>query len=171
MTETQRDIASFLIRFTQDLWRTSAGDPEVQWRGVIKHVQGEDEIAFTDFAEALKFMQGHLAQLTINALSGGSKMDQEKALQEGFKLWEQFANSYSTMMFEAMERTIQQSETIRKQMDRAVEETLKTWQFPGKPAEGQPINQVLGELNSQVTELSKKIEHLEKTISKIETEN
>ena len=62
MTDTQRDVASFLIRFTQDLWRSPTGDPQIAWRGHIRHVQGETEETFTDFAEALKFIQDHLAQ-------------------------------------------------------------------------------------------------------------
>ena len=165
MTDTQRDVASFLVRFTQDLWRNTAGEPESQWRGRIRHVQGEEELTFTDFAQALRFIQGHLAQLTLSSIPGGSKMDQEKALSGSFKLWEQFANSYSNMMFEAMERTIQQSEAIRSQMDQAVEETMKTMRLPVKSDESQVIVSI-NELSEKVDALAKKLDKLEKTLAK-----
>jgi polyhydroxyalkanoate synthesis regulator protein len=163
--ETQRDIASFLIRFTQDLWRTPQGDPELEWRGVIRHVQGEAELGFTDFADALKFIQDHLAQLTVNAMPGDSKMDQEKALTAGLKLWEQFASSYSDMMVDAMERTIEGSEALKKQMDRAVEQTLKTWAKPSK-AKGNEIGPMLQDLAAQIKTLTDRIDQLENKLSK-----
>jgi hypothetical protein len=162
--DTQRDVASFLIRFTQDLWRSPEGDPELQWRGMVRHVQGEEELGFTDFAEALQFIQAHLAQLTLNALPGGSKMDQEKALGDGFKLWEQFASSYSKMMLEAMERTLEGSEALKKQMNRAVEQTMKTWPLPGKET-GSDITAMVQELAAQVQALTEKVDQLEKKLT------
>ena len=163
MSETQRDVASFLIRFTQDLWRNQEGEPELQLRGRIRHVQGDQEIPFTDFSEAVQFIQEHLAQLTLEALPGGSEMEQEKALKDGFKIWEDFASSYSTMMFEAMERTIDQSEAIKRQMDKAVEESLKTWQPQAASSEDQ-IAAALAELSDQVAALVGRIEKLEDAV-------
>ena len=167
MSQTQRDVASFLIRFTQDLWRNSNGEPEVAWRGAIRHVQGEEQISFTDFAEAMQFIQGHLAQLTLDALPGGTKMDQEKALKDSFKLWEQFANSYSNMMFEAMERTIQQSEAIKDQMNKTVQESLKSWRGPAKSDEAGQFTAVLTEMSAQIEALAEKVGKLEKAITKM----
>ena len=162
MSETQRDVASFMIRFTQDMWRNTAGDPELQFRGRINHVQGDEEITFTDFSEAVRFIQEHLAQLTLDALPGDSKMDQEKALRDSFKLWEEFTNSYSSMMFDAMERTIDQSETIKRQMDEAVKESMKTWQ-PQMKAEEDQIAAALASLSVQIEALAARIENLEAT--------
>lgn len=164
MTDTQRDVASFLIRFTQDLWRNPAGDPKIAWRGHIQHVQGEAEKTFTDFADALSFIQDHLAQLTIGALPGADQGDQEKALKEGFKLWEQFANSYSTMMFETLERTMAQSESIKVQMDKAVAKTLEAWKMPGSPGQRE-VEATIVEIRAQIEALAKKITELERTIA------
>ena len=169
MSETQRDVASFMIRFTQDMWRNANGDPELQYRGRIRHVQGDEEIDFTDFSEAVRFIQEHLAQLTLEALPGGSKMDQEKALRDGFKLWEEFTTSYTSMMFDAMEQTIDQSEAIKRQMDKAVEESMKTWQ-PQMSAEEDQIAAALASLSGQIEALAARIENLEAT-SKENKEN
>lgn len=74
-----RNIASFVLRFTQELWEDAQQEPHVRWRGHIRHVQGEEENRFTDFAEAASFMQRHLTQLTIDLLSKkGEGISQEK---------------------------------------------------------------------------------------------
>jgi hypothetical protein len=91
-------------------------------------------------------------------------MEQEKALREGFKLWEQFTSSYSNMMFEAMERTLEGSETLKKQMDKAVEQTMKTWSLPAKGADSE-LAAMVQELVAQVQTLTEKVAQLENKIS------
>lgn len=160
MTRTHRDIASFVLRFTQDLWQDAQGEPRVQWRGHIRHVQGDDESRFTDFAEAVGFIQRHLMEMTLEAVQGEAALDQSKAVRESFKLWETFANSYAEMMSATMERTMQQSEAFRKQMDDAVQKTLQAWQAPtaANPSE---IVEALNDLRAQVRTLSEKVDRLE----------
>jgi thiamine pyrophosphokinase len=164
---TQRNVASFMLRLTQDMWQDENGEPRVQWRGYINHVQGEAEKTFTDFAEALAFIQNQLNELTLNAIPGGAQMDQEKVLKESFKLWEQFASSYSSMMFETMEKTIQQSKAIREQMDEAVGEALKSWPVSA-PVAGtdSELLETLKGMQTQLEQLTKKVEMLEKAAAK-----
>lgn len=163
MLKTQRDIASFVLRFTQDLWEDTNGEPRVEWRGKIHHVQGDEESRFTDFTEAVAFMQQHLMQLTHDAVTGSSTMDPEKTMKESFKLWQDFANTYTDMMFGAMERTVEQSEAFRKQMDEAVKRTMEGWQ--PATANQDEVLQALKDLQSQVQTLSKKIDKLEKSLN------
>lgn len=163
MIKTQNNIASFVLRFTQELWRDAQGEPHVQWRGHIRHVQGDEEDRFTDFAEAVAFIQRYLTQLTLEALTGGQPMNQEKVLQESFKIWEQFASSYTDMMFETMQHTVKQSEAFREQFDQAAERALKTWQLSPQP----PYRELVAALNSlqsQVETLTSKVENLEKSL-------
>ena len=122
--KAQRDIASFVLRFTQEQWRDPQGEPRVQWRGHIRHVQGDEEVRFTDFAEAVTFIQRYLMQLTLNSLPGGDQMEQEKVLHESLKLWEQFATSYTNMMFDAMDRAMQQSEVLKEHMEKAAGQAM-----------------------------------------------
>ncbi|RME44517.1 MAG: hypothetical protein D6791_12995 [Chloroflexi bacterium] len=163
MMKTQRDVASFVLRFTQELWQDAQGDPHIQWRGQIRHVQGDEETRFTDFTDAVAFMQRYLTQLTLDALPGGDKVDEEKVLRESFKLWEQFASSYTDMMFEAIERTMKQSEAFKQQMDEAVENALKAWQLPVQSDQRQIIEALNG-LQAQVQALAEKVENLEKAL-------
>ncbi len=156
MTKTH-NIASFVLRFTQDLWQDMQGEPHVRWRGQIRHVQGDEEDRFTDFAEAVTFMQRYLTQLTMDTLSGDESMSQEKVFQESFKLWEQFASSYSDMMFQAMEQTIKQSEAFQEQ-------TVKTWQLPIQPNQDQ-ISEAFDKLQDQIKTLTNRVELLEKELA------
>lgn len=159
MMNAQRNIASFVLRFTQDIWQDERGEPRVEWRGHIRHVQDDEETRFTDFAEVVTFIQQHLAQLTLDALEGGN-MDQEKTLHESFRLWEQFTSSYMDMVFEGMEQTLKQSEAIREQMSSAVQQALSSWGFPAR-ADQSEVVEALNRLQEQVQSLARKVERLE----------
>jgi len=166
MTDTQRDVASFVLRFTQDLWQDGQGEPHVEWRGHIRHIQGDEETRFTDFSEAVTFIQRYLMQLTLgtlDTLQGGGTMDQEKTLHESFKLWENFASSYTNMMFEAMEQTMKQSEVFKERMDDAVKESLQAWR-PSTPEDPGQVVEALQALQAQIQALTDKGDSLEKTM-------
>ena len=87
-------------------------------------------------------------------------MDQDKVLHESFKLWEQFATTYSSIMFDAMEQTIKQSEALKEQMDEAVGQALKTWQIPITTDQDKTV-EIINELSSQVEALAERIAALE----------
>jgi len=48
MSETV--ISSFILRFTQEV------EAQSPWRGVVRHVQSDEEARFTRMEEALRFM-------------------------------------------------------------------------------------------------------------------
>jgi hypothetical protein len=162
MTKTD-NIASFVLRFTQELWQDERGEPQVQWRGHIRHVQGDEEDRFTDFAEAVAFIQRYLTQLTLDAISGSSPMSQEKVLSESFKLWEKFASSYTGMMFQAMEQTISRSEAMKQYLDDATKKALSAWQLPTQPNQDQFV-EALGKLQNQLQVLTERVERLENAV-------
>lgn len=163
-----RNIASFVLRFTQELWEDAQQEPHVRWRGYIRHVQGEEENRFTDFAEAASFMQRHLTQLTIDSLSKKQEgMSQEKMIQESFKLWEQFASSYTNMMFSAMEQGIKQSQAFRDQIDETREKIFRAWQFPLNPnfnSNGESLEEKVDQLQNQVNDLLHRVKELEEKL-------
>lgn len=163
MIKTQNNIASFVLRFTQEVWRDAQGEPHVQWRGHIRHVQGDEEDRFTDFAEAVTFIQRYLAQLTLEALSGGQNISQEKVLGESFKVLEQFTSSYADMMLGAIEQTVKQSQTFKEQIDHATERALKAWQI-SVPSDQKQLVEVLTSLQAQLQTLTEKVERLEKAV-------
>jgi len=154
------NVASFVLRFTQEMWQDTQGEPHVRWRGHIRHVQGNQEERFTDFAEAVTFIQRYLTELTADSLAGDKNVSQEKIFKESFKLWEQFASSYSNMMFQAMEQTVKQSETLKEQMDEATKRALNAWQLPEQPSE-EKVLEALNNLQAQMQALTDKVAKLE----------
>jgi hypothetical protein len=159
------NVASFVLRFTQELWQDTLGEPHVRWRGHIRHVQGDEEERFTDFAEAVTFIQRYLTELTLDSLAGDESVSQEKVFKENFKLWEEFASSYSNMMYQAMEQTVKQSESFKDQMDEATKQALNAWQLPGQLNQ-EKILEALNTLQAQIKTLTDRLENLEETIQK-----
>ena len=174
----QRDIASFVLRFTQDLWRDDGGDPRVEWRGHIRRVQDGEELRFTDIAEAMNFIQNSLMQVTANALPKEDQSYRDKAMRESLKLWEVFAESYTTLFVNAMEKSVKQSEAFQKQVNETVEQVMKPWWLmglPGQVTEKKPVEattqstdvnaeilQTLAALRGELELLNAKVDRLEK---------
>jgi len=71
-------------------------------------------------------------------------------------------------MFEAVEHSLQQSETVKKQMQDAVEKTLTAWQVPVVPKNNSSqteLVELLRSLQNQIETLSKRVADLEATLT------
>ncbi|MEW5956565.1 MAG: hypothetical protein AB1801_02495 [Chloroflexota bacterium] len=69
-------IASFILRFTQE--QTSGSEAAARgWRGVIRHVQTQEEIHFVQIQDALAFMARYidLTGKSINKMKGERECD------------------------------------------------------------------------------------------------
>ncbi|CAN5825675.1 hypothetical protein BH10CHL1_BH10CHL1_17650 [soil metagenome] len=176
--KAQRDIASFVLRFTQELWQDPQGEPRVEWRGHIRHVQDGDEFRFTELTEVMNFIQQSLLKLTMDCMPKEDKMYQDKALRESFKLWEKFATSYTEVMAEAVQQTVKQSEVFQKQVTEVVEQVMKPWWLVGFPtqtpepapektaaADQTQMMQTLLALQAQITALTSKVDKLEAALA------
>jgi hypothetical protein len=51
-------IASFVLRFTQEL--TTDTESVTPWRAMIRHVQSDEEVHFTQMDEALAFIDRYV---------------------------------------------------------------------------------------------------------------
>lgn len=56
MAKKADQTASFMVRFNQIIFEDK-GESKVQWRGKVSHVQGGDDQSFSDFNDAVKFIQ------------------------------------------------------------------------------------------------------------------
>lgn len=75
---SQCDVASFVLRFKQHIRPDSAGVPQVEWRGHIRHVQHDGEKCFTELHEAIEFIQTVLAGIGPGlACADGTGSDME----------------------------------------------------------------------------------------------
>lgn len=86
MTKKQEQNASFMVRFQQRIFEEN-GDSKIQWRGKITHVQDGDEKRFSDFNDALTFMQNKLAELTEEATKHEPQEKQESILDKSLSMW------------------------------------------------------------------------------------
>jgi hypothetical protein len=99
-------------------------------------------------------------------------------VRQSLKLWEKFAENYTSMMVDAMQQTMKQSESFQRQMNEAVEQVMKPWWLMGFPAPTAPkakenesvpsatatqtqILQTLAALQAQISILSDKVSDLE----------
>jgi hypothetical protein len=167
--KAQRDTASFVLRFTHDLWQDQQGEPRVEWRGQVRRVQDGAELRFTDLTEAMDFIRESLMKVTMQCVPKDDEVFQEKAMQESLKLWEKFAQGYTDMMVEALQRTVKQSELIQKQMG----QVMKPWWLtapanpsaaPADPIEQTQVLQAVTALQAQVEALAAKVAELEATV-------
>ena len=173
----QRDTASFVLRFTHDLWQDPKGEPRIEWRGQVRRVQDGEELRFTDLADAMNFIQESLVKVTMNAVPKEDKMYQDKAVRESLKMWEKFAENYTTLMVEAMQRTMKQSESFQRQLNDAVEQAMKPWWLMGftpsverKPKESEPNAATQTQLLQTLAALQAQIEMLNHKVSSLETQ-
>ncbi len=164
------NIASFVLRFTQELWQDTQGEPHVRWRGHIRHVQGDEENRFTDFAEAVTFIQQYLTELTMDTLGGEDGMNQEKVFEESFKFWDQFSASYAKMMANAMEQSVRQSQVFQDQVEETREKMLSAWQFPFQPNQNELLK-MLNKMQTQMEDLANKVDELEKKLEQQNSES
>ncbi|WP_439131877.1 hypothetical protein [Polaribacter sp.] len=86
MIKKQDQNASFMVRFNQQIFEEH-GDAKIQWRGKITHVQDGDEKRFSDFNDALTFMQNKLAELTEQATKHEPSEKQESILDKSLSMW------------------------------------------------------------------------------------
>ena len=86
MIKKQEQTASFMVRFNQRIFEEN-GESKVQWRGKISHVQDGEEQRFSDFNDALTFMQSKLSELTEEATKHQSSEEQESIIHKSLSMW------------------------------------------------------------------------------------
>lgn len=96
----KEETTSFMIRFTQKVYKDDQGEAQVQWRGNIRHVQSGAEQRFADFGKAIEFIQDKLATLTLQAMEDKPAEEQKNILSKSFNLWKKVAVDYPKMMLE-----------------------------------------------------------------------
>jgi len=121
MAVKKDETASFMLRFTQKIFQNEDGESQVQWRGNIRHVQGGDEKRFSEFDDALNFIQGKLAEMTIQQMEDKSPEEQKGILSKSFNLWKKMALSGPKMVMETIKDPKKQVEQIQSQIQDQVE--------------------------------------------------
>lgn len=167
MATKKDETASFVLRFTQKVFKNEAGEPQVQWRGNIRHVQGGEEKRFSEFESAVKFMQAKLADLTISAMEDKSPEEQKGILAKSFDLWKRMATEGPKMVMETLKDPKAGVEHLREEVTQAVQEQREqvedfvssrldpdAWK-PATKADLRTLMQSITKLSNEVASLNK----------------
>ncbi|GJM31901.1 MAG: hypothetical protein DHS20C18_09020 [Saprospiraceae bacterium] len=169
MDVKKEETASFMLRFTQKIFKNENGEPQVQWRGNIRHVQGGDEKRFSEFDEVVAFIQNKLADLTIQALENKSPEEQKSILAKNFDLWKKMAIEGPKMVIETFKDPKKQIENFQDQMHQVKEEIgqkLEDTLLRPSKADYKQILTLLEGLSTEISTLNKKVDQLSKKKSK-----
>lgn len=157
------DTASFIVRFHQNIYEEN-GESKVQWRGKITHVQGDDKQRFSDFNEALIFMQQKLANLTGEATKHQSKEEQESILDKSLNVWHTIKEIGPKVIKDAIKNPKKQISHIQEQISNMGEELVEKvqidqWRSASK-SDFNDIKESISMLAEEIKSLNAKVEIL-----------
>ena len=155
------NTASFVVRFTQNLFQSEAGETEVQWRGKITHVQNDEQINFSEMEDAIKFMQAKLSDLTMSAIEGKTEDEQRGILSKSFDIWKRMAKNYPKMVIDVIKDPKAQVTQIQEQITQVGDELsskieLDSWRPPSK-ADFLKLTEELKAVNKKIDDIASKI--------------
>lgn len=170
MSVKKDETASFMLRFTQKIFNNEAGEPQVQWRGNIRHVQGGEEQRFSKFDEVVSFIQSKLADLTIQAMEDKPIEEQKGILSKSFDMWKKMAVEGPKMVMETIKDPkkgmAQIQDQIQDQIHQVKDEIsqkleIDTWKTASK-SDFKAIMQKLTDISAEVSALNEKVDQLSK---------
>ncbi len=162
----QDQTSSFLLRFTQKMFEDEKGEANVQWRGKITHVQGNEHKNFSELKDAIDFIQEKLSTLTLSSIeSDVSEEEKEGILTKSMEIWKRLAKSYPKMMVQAIKDPKAQVAQFQEQLTSKAGEISDRLQLESY----RPTNKSdLKELSDQVLQLTDIIGKLKKKVDKID---
>ena len=124
MATKKDETASFVLRFTQKIFQNEEGEPQIQWRGNMRHVQTGDEKNFSKFDEVVAFIQSSLTELTVQATEHKSPEEQKGILSKSFDLWKRMAKDTPKMVLEVVKDPKKGAHHIQEQIQGQIQEQL-----------------------------------------------
>ena len=115
MAKKAEQTASFMVRFNQRIFEED-GESKVQWRGRISHVQDGDEKRFSDFNDALNFMQNKLSELTNAATKDQPSEERDNILQKSLSMWKTMKSVAPQIIKETIKDPKKQISNIQDQL-------------------------------------------------------
>lgn len=170
MAAKKDETASFMLRFTQKIFNDDGGEPQVQWRGNIRHVQGGEEKRFSNFEQAVEFIQSKLADLTLLAMEDKTVEEQKGILSKSFDLWKKMASDGSRLVVETIKDPKKQVAQLQDQIQGQFEQVKggiaqkleeSSW-IAATKADNQEVMQMLAQLSSEISALNGKVDRLSK---------
>jgi len=167
MSTTKPQTASFMVRFSQNIYDDDEGRSNVQWRGKISHVQGGENKSFTDFQDVVVFIQDKLATLTKESVEDKSPEEQEGILMKSLDLWKKWSVTAPKMVIETIKDPKKQVAQIQDQLTHVGDEINskieEAWPAATKgdiknlASSLQDITKALNRIDKKVNDLAKKV--------------
>ncbi len=172
MTKKAAQTASFMVRFSQKIYEEK-GESKVQWRGNVSHVQGGEELRFSDFNDAVNFIQERLAELTLEATKHKSDEEQEGILHKSFSLFKSVAATGNKVLMDTIKDPKKQVAQLQDQLTGLGEEMwekvpLDQWRHASK-SDFQDIKEAISALSKSVATLNKKVDLLATEVATTKT--
>ena len=167
MTKKVDQTASFMVRFNQIIFEEN-GESKVQWRGKVSHVQGGEDKSFSDFNDAVKFIQQKLAELTLEATKHKSPEQQDSLLKKSFSLWKTMAKEGPKVIMETIKDPRKQVANLQDQITYLGEDLmdkvpLDQWRSASR-SDFNSIKESISELADEVKKLNVKVDAISKPV-------
>ena len=162
------NTSSFLIRFTQKIYEDESGESNVQWRGKISHVQGGDQTSFSDFDDAIQFMESKLGEMTEASVKDVPKQEKESVISKSFDMWKKMAKTTPKMVMDVIKdpkgQVTQLQEQIQERVNSVGDEIsqkieLDDWKVASK-ADYKSLVSAIQDIAQQVKALNDKVDQL-----------
>ena len=163
MTKKAAQTASFMVRFNQKIYEDK-GESKVQWRGKVSHVQGGEDMSFSDFNEAVNFIQERLAELTMEATKDKTNEEQEGILHKSFSLFKSVAATGNKVLMDTLKDPKKQVAQLQDQLTGLGEDMwekvpIDQWRNASK-SDFQDIKKSIRALTKAVAVINKKVDAL-----------
>ncbi len=165
MVKKAGQTASFMVRFNQNIFEED-GESKVQWRGKVSHVQGGEDQSFSDFNDAVKFIQERLAELTLEATKHKSQEQQESLLTKSLSLWKTVAKEGPKVIMETIKDPRKQVAHFQDQISELGEDLMEKvpiddWRNASR-SDFNTIKESIAELVAEVKKLNTKVDAISK---------
>ena len=155
---------SFVVRFTQNIFKNDNDESDIQWRGSISHVQSDEKVNFVEFQDALEFMRHILENTTRESIGNQPEEDQEGLVTKSIELWKKMALSGPKMVLDAIKDPKGQMAHLQDQISQVGDEIsqrveLDTWRSATK-SDFNKLFDLLGKLNDRIENLEGKVDNI-----------
>ncbi len=169
MAKKPEQTASFMVRFHQKIFEED-GESKVQWRGKVSHVQGGDEQRFSDFKEAVSFIQEKLSKLTIEATKDQSPEQREGILKKSLDILKTVTQVGPKVIMDTIKDPKKQIAQIQDQIQDQISHLgdeigekvhIDQWRNASR-SDFKKVKKSISELAGEIKKLNNKIDKLSK---------
>lgn len=170
MAKKADQTASFMVRFNQIIFEED-GESKVQWRGKVSHVQGGDDKSFSDFKEAVAFIQSKLADLTLEATKDKTQEQQDSLLKKSFSIWKTISKEGPKVIMETIKDPRKQVANIQDQISYLGEDLMgkvhiDQWRNASR-SDFNTITDSIGTLADEIKKLNAKVDAISKSVKPV----